>query len=170
MKKYLAMGMVGLCAFTMTARPAGAMVSAGFGLGTNGGSIAIYGTYLCLLMGVNEGFDGNDGAVKWFTLAGLLLLDSNGNPTADFAPMTEQAAAHLGVSAQELAAFNQELPEINAINESLTAEASARLAEGESQSDVQNAVRAQWSENKAALSPDAASALDKIGTALSTVK
>lgn len=163
MKKYLAIGLMGLCALTMSARPAVAVV----GVILNSSPVFLVG--LAGMIGVMGAYDHQEiplGPPTAIALAGLLLLDSQGNPTADFAPMTEQSAIQLGVNAQELAAFNQELPEINAINESIASEANARFAGGESKVDVRSFVSATWAQNKLALSQDAVSAVDKIGAAL----
>lgn len=167
MKKYLAMGLMGLCALTMSARPAGAII----GIAANSGPVAFLG--LVGVVGVMAEYNGQEipgGAPTEISLAGLLLLDSQGNPTADFAPMTEQSAVQLGVNAQELTAFNQELPEINAINESLAAEASVRLARGQSQREVRSAVQTAWTQNSGDLSESAVSAVEKIGAALAATK
>ena len=99
----------------------------------------------------------------------LLASDqADGAKNADFASMSDEAAAKLGMTGAEQQAFNSELPMINAVKEEVLLRAERELSgSGSHELSVEqasNAIRLQWqSIAPGALSIEAIAAVEKIG-------
>ena len=95
--------------------------------------------------------------VGW-TLAGMAVLDAQEGPVLKFAPVGDEEASTIGLSAEETRSFNQELEEINAVSESVA----ASLAKLEK--PTLDDSRALWRTYGGSLSPAATHAANKVST------
>ena len=88
--------------------------------------------------------------------AGLVVLDEKDHQGVSFSALDEMSAVSLGVSRLEMQAYNNELDEVNAIRDEVT----ARLLE--SGKPTFEMSQAAWSELKAEVSPEAFGVVQKI--------
>lgn len=150
-------------------KPAHALASAGMGffamssaslVALSGSGALVGGSALAwtALLGAWTDVDGHDlstpvtSIAGWLTVIGVVALDSPNGGSPSFGAITPQQSTTLGVTNPEaLVTYNQELPEINAIQETVTAELGARQTRGETIS-VQDSA-ALWSRYGSNLSP-----------------
>ena len=92
------------------------------------------------------------GAGLIFAVVGVIMLDAPSGPTTAFGPLSVDSALKLGVKPEAREIYNSELPEINAVRESVLSEADRRVQAGETLSTEQ--VQAIWSDYGTALSPE----------------
>ena len=88
--------------------------------------------------------------------AGLVILDSNDHHGVAFSALSEKDANTLGVSDEQALAYNNELDELNAIRDEVT----ARLLE--SKKPTLEMSQAAWNELKTQVSPKAYTVVEKI--------
>ena len=127
---------------------------------TTAGGLALYGTALAVKAGGSD----SDGWRAFgigilsigVTLVGLVVLDSKDQQGAVFGTLDDKTAQAMNISSNELAAYNSELDEVNAIRDEVT----ARLLESKNPT-VQES-QAAWSELKGSISPESFSVVEKI--------
>jgi hypothetical protein len=105
------------------------------------------GSYACLMAFLTA----SAGAV-----IGFVVLDENGQAVPQYTALTADQASELGITPMELDHYNQEIPSINAVTETVTYE----LARSDQPTLEQST--ALWNSYKSAISPDAYSAMAKI--------
>jgi hypothetical protein len=97
---------------------------------------------------------------------GILMLESNSEGTMDFATIDEPAARKAGLSDAERAAYNSELPMLNAVREEVLLRTDQKFAHATSAPSIEqiaDTIRSQWREvSVQALSPEAVSAMEKL--------
>ncbi len=98
--------------------------------------------------------------------AGFVLLDSNQQVSPQFTALTDTSAKNLGVTAEEMASYNSELPQVNAIFQSIVSD-TEKQAPASSAKDLVSFANGEWTTfGQAALSAATESALAKIRTGL----
>jgi hypothetical protein len=112
----------------------------------------------CIISG-GEKMDG-----LWIAAAGTLILDSQGNPTADLTLPTPDQARAIGLTSEELSSLGNDLLGVNAINESETAQADVMLAHGATQAEIKKFMNDAWKSDSAALASATVSAIAKIAS------
>ncbi len=98
-------------------------------------------------------------------ITGVYLLDKDQNGAPSFRVLPENAVDELGLSAEELTAYNSEIFEINAIREEVT-QRLVLAGETNGALDASAAMKLahqSWQELGLNLSPEAFSALEKVG-------
>lgn len=135
---------------------------AGFGLD----AVSIAGADIAVATGTCHLGDGLclDSAIT--AILGSILLDAQGQPTLTFEAMTDAAAQQMGVSVSEQQAFNQELDQVNSIAETIQQDTHARMAGQMSVKQASQIARTEWVQAEVALSPEAASAVEKVRQSL----
>ncbi len=98
---------------------------------------------------------------------GLLMLDSKASGSMDFAPISDSAADRAGLTQAERVAYAAELPMLNAIREESFLRVETHFENTRpSLGEVADELRRQWRElSGQALSPEAASAMEKLASA-----
>lgn len=95
----------------------------------------------------------------WFWV-GVFLLDGEQGVDAVFTAVKPEEGAKLGLTSEELARYNEELPEINVIREHIVANLVTRTKKGETVD--QKSAQSLWQAYSNQLSADAFSALKKV--------
>ena len=93
-------------------------------------------------------------------IAGVILLDGDSGHDLVFAAVSPQDAQKIGLTAEEAQSFNLELPEVNAVRESIQSEVASDVKGGKRLADVD--VHAKWENYRDMLSPVTFSALEKV--------
>jgi hypothetical protein len=113
-----------------------------------------------------------DGARRWgvnrggIALYGLVMLeatDDKGSVSPHFAPIQSEKAQMIGVTAEEMSAFNSELDEINTVSQTIFNEALNSKLQGQQLEDF---ISQQWATNGQQLSPEAQVAVAKVRAAV----
>lgn len=169
-KKIVLLGLISLLVGSLQPRASHAVVGEGFGLP----AVATVGALLPLtaLVGVSVYADqsgGNCGdagvdcyiAMGGLTLVGLVLLDDNQAQTFVFGPLSDQQAHALGIDA---ANYNQELPEINAVQDTVREDLrnTVKYRPTMSVSEITELFQSRWGAYQTALSPQAYSVVQAI--------
>lgn len=93
-------------------------------------------------------------------IAGVVLLDGEGGRDLAFSAVSPAEAQQLGLTPDETRSFNAELPEVNAVRESVQGEVVAEVQSGKHAAEVD--VHAKWERYREMLEPATFSALEKV--------
>lgn len=85
-------------------------------------------------------------------IAGLTILDDDAQAVPQFSALGPEQASRLGLSSLEISTYQAEIPEINSVMQTITAELSARRAQGQAVSPTDAA--GLWAEYSGSLSPE----------------
>ncbi len=96
-------------------------------------------------------------------LYGLVALDDKGAVNPHFAAMKQDAAQSLGVTQEEMTAYNSEIDQINSISQTIFSDSLKSNLQGQKLEDF---INQQWSTNGKELSPDTRVALTKVRAAV----
>lgn len=91
---------------------------------------------------------------------GVAALDDPSGSTVEFAELSPEAGEELRLTDTEIESFNGELPEIQAISESIQSEVVSRIENGEQIGSID--IPALWSAYREVISPEAFSALEAV--------
>lgn len=105
--------------------------------------------------------------VGFMAAFGVLMLESKVDGSMDFTDISEKTAERAGLTPSERAAYAAELPMLNAIREESFLRMESKLSNTRpSFGDVAEELASQWRElSRQALSPEAASAMEKLAAA-----
>lgn len=141
-------------------------------LGNTAGVVVLGYALLTASIGGEVSIQGDNGIGEFFERAGVglagvfgaILLDNNNlNQPLVFQSLPESLKTQLGMTEDEYSAYEEELPEINAVSSTIFAEAAQMLNEGTNQKTVVEKISQEWTlDMSSALSPEAFSAFNKV--------
>jgi len=106
--------------------------------------------------GVSVGDDAGAAVLGLLVFVGIVILDQNGQQVPAFAPVSLEQKALIGLSDDEFNAYNDSIPEINSVVQSVAQDLSIKTAP-----TVQDS-RAAWSNYEDQLPDGAMNAIQKI--------
>lgn len=137
--------------------------SAGLSLGAAIGAIiggatfvtgSVYGAIDCIAQGSGPCTEDAAFALASF-LMGVMVLDQNATPVLQLQALDPASAAKIGVSPEDVGVYNQELDEVNAILQDVTAQSLAQASQpGMTKEALTDFGHSVWTSESAALSPE----------------
>jgi hypothetical protein len=163
-KKIMIFSMIGICGINLMPRKSHAIV----GLATGMVPLMIVGGGLIVSVPLIDAIGNDDPLLQIFwtffgAISGIVLLDDQHQVTPHFSALNAQSAQSLQIDpATEMTAYNEALPTINAINQTIVSETNQYNKPEVSLDQVATFVTQEWNTYSAVLSPAALSALKKV--------